>query len=76
MDNARVPSKPESLRAAYLEVQVSGGSVMTVVLLLCAVASTVIGALFTQRRRRQLAWDRELEAAFASGRRPRGATPP
>jgi hypothetical protein len=50
---------------------------MTVVLLLCAVASTVIGALFTQRRRRQLAWDRELEAAFASGdgrdvpRRPR-----
>jgi hypothetical protein len=37
---------------------------MTVVLLLCVLMPTVMGAWFTHRRRALLAWDRELNAAF------------
>jgi len=42
---------------------------MTVVLLLCALTSTAMGAWFTHRCRRLIAWDRELDAAFATGDR-------
>jgi len=42
---------------------------MTVVLLLGALTSTAMGAWFAHRRRRAIAWDRELDIAFASGDR-------
>ena len=43
---------------------------MTIVLLLiCALALTAIGAWLVHRRSRGIAWDRELEAAFAGGDR-------
>lgn len=42
---------------------------MTVVLLLCVLMSIVMGAWVTRRRSEVLAWNRELDAAFASGDR-------
>ena len=43
---------------------------MTIVLLLlCALALTAVGAWLAHRRSRGIAWARELEAAFACGDR-------
>jgi len=73
--NVRVPSKGKP-RCFGPGVHSLGGSVMTVVLLVCVLASAM-GAWLAHRHRRQIAWNRELDAAFAGSDRqelppPRG----
>ena len=57
-----------TLAIQRFEVSRVGAVVTIVILLMCALASTVAGAWLMRRHRQMLVWNKELDAAFATDR--------